>query len=316
MTAGPDIVRYVLDDGVRDVLAKELNSRLADAEPLDPDAHGVILASIGASALLQHLPDELLAELGKFTRGHSSVLVLENLPRYDAPPTPVGGFTPEAALAPVNALQLGLVRLLGTTPFAVPYENRGRVMRNVVPNPAAAGTTSSWGSDAEFFWHTDNPHLPFGEQGRDPRPNVPRHLTFYAIRNDERVPTDVVGVDTVLTRLTPAAREALARPEFEIGAPASVETGAQPALRGAVLEHDGAAPRMRYDHGTTRGLTARAAAALDELTAALRTDDAERFVLRPGDFLLFDNYRVLHRRRAFTPRPAATARWLRRCYAS
>jgi hypothetical protein len=198
----------------------------------------------------------------------------------------------------------------------VPYENRGRLMRNVVPHPASAGTTSSWGSDAEFFWHTDNPHLPFGEPGRDPRPYVPRHLAFYAIRNDERVPTDVMGVDTVLARLTPATREALARPEFEIGAPASIRLGAPPPFRGAVLEHGATAPRMRYDHGSTRGLTARSAAALDELAAALRTEDAERFVLRPGDFLFFDNYRVLHRRRSFTPRPAAGARWLRRCYAS
>jgi alpha-ketoglutarate-dependent taurine dioxygenase len=43
---------------------------------------------------------------------------------------------------------------------------------------------------------------------------------------------------------------------------------------------------------------------------------ARELVLNPGEFLIFDNYRVLHRRRAFTPGPAPTARWLRRCYAS
>ncbi|WP_039933397.1 TauD/TfdA family dioxygenase [Streptomyces viridochromogenes] len=316
MSAGPDIVRYALDDGVRDVLAKELDDRLADAHLLDPDTDGAILATVGASALRQHLPCELVAELGGFRARQGSVLVLQNLPRHDAPPTPVGGFTPEAALAPVNALHLGLVRLLEATPFAVPYENRGRLMRNVVPNPAATGTTSSWGSDAEFFWHTDNPHLPFGEPGHDPRPYVPRHLAFLALRNSERVPTDVVGVDPVLARLAPAVREALTRPEFEIGAPASIKLGAPPPVRGAVLEHSGATARLRYDHGTTRGLTARAAAALDELAEALSGADAEQFVLRPGDFLFFDNYRVLHRRRAFTPGPKAGARWLRRCYAS
>ncbi len=34
-----------------------------------------------------------------------------------------------------------------------------------------------------------------------------------------------------------------------------------------------------------------------------------------GDFHLFDNRRVLHRRVPFTPAAAGRARWLRRCYA-
>ncbi|MET8802912.1 TauD/TfdA family dioxygenase [Streptomyces sp. NPDC004546] len=40
-------------------------------------------------------------------------------------------------------------------------------------------------------------------------------------------------------------------------------------------------------------------------------------MLAPGQFLAFDNYRVLHRRQAFAPaEDEAEARWLRRCYAS
>jgi L-asparagine oxygenase len=34
-----------------------------------------------------------------------------------------------------------------------------------------------------------------------------------------------------------------------------------------------------------------------------------------GDFHIFDNRRVLHRRVPFAPAPDGVARWLRRCYA-
>ncbi|WP_326827467.1 MULTISPECIES: TauD/TfdA family dioxygenase [unclassified Streptomyces] len=317
MTAGPGTARFGLDDGLRDVLAKEVHERIECAEPLAPDTHGAILARIGGHVLERHLPGRVVDGLREFTGSGAPALIIENLPRPEVPPTPVDGFCEEPPLAVINALHLGLVRLLGGVPFAVEYENRGLLMRNVVPNPAAAGTTSSWGADAEFFWHSDNPHLPFGEPGYDPRPFVPRHLAFYAVRNQERVPTEVVPVGEVLSGLDLETRRDLTRPEFEIGPPASTGADAPGPLRDvAVLEAgpDGR-PRIRYDQGTTRGGTARAAAALIRLAEAFENTAAERFALEPGGFLVFDNYRVLHRRRAFVPGPPVTARWLRRCYA-
>jgi hypothetical protein len=308
------VARHELDDGTRDLLGKEVAARVAAAD-LDSDANEAILASIGAHALSEYLPGQFLRALTLYAATGAHALILANLPVQEFPPTPVSGFGTETDLAVTNALHFGLIQILGLTPYAVEYENDGRLIRNVVPNPAASGTTSSWGADSEFSWHTDNPHLPFGGPGLDPRRYVPRYLTFYAVRNDERVPTELAAVADATAALDATATAALRRADFEVGAPASNDT--RHALAGTpVLEHGPDGDRARFDKGTTRALTPSASAALGDWSGALASMPARELVLNPGEFLIFDNYRVLHRRRAFTPGPAPTARWLRRCYAS
>jgi hypothetical protein len=305
--------RHRLEDRVRDLLGKEISERVA-AGDLDSDADEAILASIGAHALNHYLPGEILQSLRLFSATGSHALVLSNLPVQDFPPSPVSGFAEEARLAEINAIHFGLIQLLGTTPFAVGYENSGRLIRNVVPVPGAAGT-SSWGADAEFFWHTDNPHLQFGERGADPRLYVPRYLTFYAVRNDERVPTEIIAIEEVVERLDELTRRRLRSPAYTVGAPASNDTGR--ALSDAsILELSTHGHHVRFDRGTTKAQSPEAREALEIWADVLEEVPAEELVLEPGEFLIFDNYRVLHRRRAFTPGPAPTVRWLRRCYAS
>lgn len=309
-----------LDDGTRDLLGKEIAQRLS-AAVFDPDRDAAILARIGAYALEKLLPAELLSAVRGFTRSGAHALLLDNVPRQPAPRTPVTGFGGEAELAVTNALHLGLIQLLGLTPFAVEYENSGKLVRNVVPNPVAAGKTSSWGSDSEFFWHTDNPHLPFGDPGCDPRPYIPRYLTFCAIRNAERVPTEIMSVEAAVEQLPPETEQLLSSTAYEIAAPDSNDTtadGRRLTLKvAAVLERRASGLRVRFDQGTTRALTTQAADALATWVASLPDSPCWQPVLAPGQFLAFDNYRVLHRRQAFTPaQDDAEARWLRRCYAS
>ncbi|HEX2417999.1 MAG TPA: TauD/TfdA family dioxygenase [Micromonosporaceae bacterium] len=319
MTANVRIVCHRLDNGVRDLLGKEIVERIAVTE-LDSDADEAILAGIGAHSLRRYLPGEILDALRVFTATRSHVLLLRNLPEQDFPPTPVTGFGVETELAVTNALHFGLIQLLGLTPFAVRYENDGRLIRNVVPNPAAAGVTSSWGSDSEFFWHSDNPNLPFGEPGVDPRLFIPGYLTFFVVRNEERVPTDIMAVEDAVAATDPDTLSALRAPDFSVGSAASndVDPYGHPYVMTGVpiLEFDGQGPLVRFDRGSSVGLTEPATAALDRWVAGLTAAPSEQLVMTCGDFLIFDNYRVLHRRGAFTPNPAASARWLRRCYAS
>lgn len=313
------LASHRLDDVTRDLLGKEIAEGVSASE-LNPDEHEAILARIGASALNRYLPGEILHSLNVFPSTAHHALLLRNLPTQDFPPTPVTGFGTETTLAATNALHFGLIQLLRLAPFAVDYENHGRLIRNVVPNPAAAGTTSSWGADAEFFWHTDNPHLPFGDPGGDPRLAVPRYLTFYGVRNDERVPTDVAALDDALRLLDEPTLLRLHDTTFEVGAPASVAADSpapQSTLSGtALLDRRADGTRVRFDRGTTRASTPEGARALGSWVEALAGIDREELVLGPGDFLIFDNYRVLHRRRGFVSAPADRARWLRRCYAS
>lgn len=318
MTSFRRIGRYRIEDGVRDLLGKEFFERVSVTR-LDSDIDDTILAGIGAHALRRYLPGEVLHGIDAFTATGSHAFVLGNLPiQDDLPATPVDGFGDEPELAVMNAIHLGLIRLMHTIPFAVSFENDGRLIRNVVPNPAASGTTSSWGADSEFFWHSDNPHQPFGPPGSDPRPYVPQYLTFFAVRNEERVPTELAAVEDVVVRLDDTTREQLMAPEFEVGAPASnVDGMTRPLKNTPVLDFDANGRyRVRYDRGTTTGLTEAAREALERWCEVLRGVPAEELVLEPGVFMAFDNYRMLHRRRAFTPKPNAAARWLRRCYAA
>ncbi|WP_240204816.1 TauD/TfdA family dioxygenase [Streptomyces actuosus] len=320
MTSVPSLLQFArcrVEDSVRDLLGKEIAARVAETD-LESDLDDAILAGIGAYALRRHLPGDILHHLQVFTAAGSHALLLSNLPAQQFPPTPVSGFGDEAELAVTNAIHLGLIRLLECTPFAVRFENGGRLIRNVVPNPAASGTTSSWGADSEFFWHTDNPHQPFAPPGSDPRLYTPPYLTFYAVRNEERVPTEIAALDDVVVRLDPETRLGLMAADFEVGAPDSNDGEATRSLRGTpVLE---TAPdgrhRARYDRGTTAGRTPEAQKTLDQWCSVLGTVPSAELVLETGDFMVFDNYRVLHRRKAFTPQPATTARWLRRCYAA
>ncbi len=308
------VVRHHLDDRTRDLLHKELTAAVSDIS-LDSDAHEAILAGIGAHALRTHLPGEILQALAFYPATGSHALMLSNLPQQPFPATPRSGFADESTMAVTNALHFGLLQLLSLTPFAVDYENNGLYIRNVAPNPLAAGTTSSWGADSEFFWHTDNPHLPFGGKGVDPRRYIPRYLSFYVVRNDEQVPTEVLAVEDAVAALDDETVRDLQSAHFTVGAPASNDE-VEPLLGVAVLEQSYEGHQTRYDQGTVTGTTPAARAALDLWVRTLRQTDAEEIVLRPGDFLIFDNYRVLHRRQAFQPGPADTARWLRRCYAS
>ncbi|QNP75569.1 TauD/TfdA family dioxygenase [Streptomyces roseirectus] len=316
----PSLLQFTrcrVEDSVRDLLGKEISARVAETD-LESDLDDAILAGIGAHALRRHLPGDILHRVQVFTATGSHALLLSNLPAQQFPPTPVSGFGDEAELAVTNAIHLGLIRLLECTPFAVRFENDGRLIRNVVPNPAASGTTSSWGADSEFFWHTDNPHQPFAPPGSDPRLYTPPYLTFYAVRNEERVPTEVAALDDVVVRLDARTRLGLMAPDFVVGAPDSNDGEATRSLSGAPVLETGpdGRHRARYDRGTTSGRTPEAQKTLDDWSAVLGTIPAAELVLDTGDFLIFDNYRVLHRRKAFTPRPATTARWLRRCYAS
>jgi len=312
------VVRCRLDDGIRDRLGEEIVERV-DGTRLDSDADQAILAGIGARALRRHLPDEIQHSLYTFTDAGRHALVLENLPKQSFPDTPVDGFADEPSLAPTNAIHFGLVQVLGLTPFSVPYENNGCLIRNVVPNPAAAGTASSWGADSEFFWHTDNPHLPFDIRSGDPRVSPPRYLSFYAVRNDEKVPTELAALEDALQRLEPSMQRWLRAPAFEVGPPDSVNDDVTntelPLANIPILEPTGGSERVRYDRGTVKGIVSDAQAAVEGWAGILEDVPALPLVMSPGEFLIFDNHRSLHKRKAFTPAARGSERWLRRCYA-
>ena len=141
-------------------------------------------------------------------------------------------------------------------------------------------------------------------------------MTFYTLRNEEEVATELLIVDQVVSMLSHDVREELHKPQFDVAAPASNDAldGHKMVLPSArVLDWHKRGHRARYDIDTTTGRNDVARRALDVWKDALSRATPISPVLRPGEFLAFDNTRVVHRRLAFTP--ASQARWLRRCYA-
>lgn len=129
--------------------------------------------------------------------------------------------------------------------------------------------------------------------------------------------TDVLLLDAVRERLDAHAFQHLQQPDYQVNPPASNNCK---RLRGVPLIDlvDGQRYfRFNADLSQVFGLTSEAEWALTELKRAIAAaePDSLQFPLTPGSVLVFDNYKVAHRRRCFDPGsdPEKT-RWLRRCY--
>ncbi|MER0244501.1 TauD/TfdA family dioxygenase [Streptomyces sp. HSW2009] len=316
-----------------------------------PDEDPQYYLEQGARLLRSRLSATALAGLERWRGAPTPWLELDGLPQADAEvPTPRDGFCDESLLTVPNLVHFGLLRLLGLEPVAFRWENHGRLLRNVAPSAGAARSQTSWGYATELDWHTDDSvldHAPGGTPGE----SIPHFLTFYGMRNTERVPTWLLPVDEVLAGLPLATISALHQPDFDVSAPesyasygtepeadaetgggagpgadAGADTGAgagvnpagRPPLRtGAPLLWtlpDGSTG-LRYGPGRVSGRTPAARAALDRFVARVAGCEGVPVLVEAGGFHLFDNRRVMHRRLPFEPAAADRARWLRRCYA-
>ncbi|WP_431047071.1 TauD/TfdA family dioxygenase [Streptomyces sp. P1-3] len=285
-----------------------------------PDTEVDLYLEYGAKHLRNHLPAPVLDTLSQWRHTPTAWLTLANLPGPSEPvPTPGDGFCDEALLRTPNLVHFGILRLLGLAPVAYRWENDGRLIRNVAPRAAAARTLTSWGYAQPLDWHTDDSIL-------DHRPNadvaqsIPHYLSFFGMRNQERVPTDLLPVDTVLDALPAGTVQALYRPEFAVAAPESYTNGdsGKPLSRNGVpmvwTLRDGN-PALRYGPGLLAGLTPAAREALARFEEVVADLPGIPVLVEEGGFHIFDNRRVMHRRVPFEPAAEGRARWLRRCYA-
>ncbi|KUJ41375.1 clavaminate synthase [Streptomyces albus subsp. albus] len=290
---------------------------LGDALPdTDPARYG----EYGAKHLRNHLPATVLDALAGWRHSPTPWFTLANLPGPAEPvPTPRDGFSDESRLTTPNLVHFGILRLLGLLPVAYRWENDGRLIRNVAPRAASASSLTSWGYAQPLDWHTDDSVLDHAP-GAGIAEAIPHYLSFFGMRNDEQVPTDLLPVDTVLDALPTATAEALRRPEFTISAPASyraADSGKPLSRTGVPLLWtlpDGNLA-LGYGPGLPAGLTPGAREALARLEECLTGLPGQPVTVQEGGFHIFDNRRVMHRRVPFEPASEGRARWLRRCYA-
>ncbi len=311
--------RIRISDDVKASIFGEFD-RQEDLEGVVPDSDRRAYAEAGAKHLRNQLPAPVLEALTAWCREPAPWLTVTNLPRPPGHvPTPQDGFGDESVLTVANLVQFGMVELLGLLPVAYRWENEGRLIRNVAPRPDSGAAQTSWGSSAPLDWHTDDSVLDHHESAPAAFA-VPHFLTFYGMRNEERVPTELLALDVVLRALPGAVVDALRQPEFNVTAPESYRPceGGGPMRRAGVplvWTLPGGQDAVRYGPGRVLPDTPRAAAALEGFERLLARLPGEPVLIGAGDFHLFDNRRVLHRRVTFRPAPLGAARWLRRCYA-
>lgn len=175
----------------------------------------------GARQLRAWLPAATLERIEAWRADPTPWLELTGLPQAEVEvPTPRDGFCDEALLTVPNLVHFGLLSLLGLEPVAFRWENHGRLIRNVAPSPRAARSQTSWGYATGLDWHTDDSVLDH-RAGGAPTESIPHFLSFYGMRNHERVPTWLLPVDEVLAGLPAATCDALRQPDFDVSAPES-----------------------------------------------------------------------------------------------
>lgn len=318
---GTQIVEFHVPTHVSTSLTKEaidLASRLAT----DIERNADLMGRAGAALLTNHLPrDELRALVALSVPSTTTAVILRRLAELPADDTPTGGFVAASALAAPDILLAGALHIAGTEPVAFPYENRGLIARNVVANPEHRGAASSHGFDVELFWHQDNCGQPFDGEILEgcTLPPMPLQLGFYAIRNDEFVPTRLLPLDTPLASLSERTLLELTCGDYRIGAPASVAAdgfGGEAVDDAPILRFSNGFWEGRYDPFLVTPKTPKAAAANVELILALVQAESHAIgvTLGGGDLMIFKNYRLLHMRVAFSPLQPARSRWLRRFY--
>lgn len=301
-----------------EIRSQELAKQLAasSAQFPDPDAQPACWERAGAAYLRALLGDQTEALARSMSNG--SVLWLRGLAGdLDPGPTPYSGSCSTRPLAMTLMKLFGTIRLLGARASAFEDENDGRLLRHVVAVPAACDTASSQGWKTELPWHMDGAYRPFpGESGIGDYAPPPRWLVFAILRQHPEIPITIASLAEAGRRLSPAAFDALERPEFMVETPDSVPSrrsfGPLPIfirdVRGDLIS--------RFNQAHCRALTERGAAALVELEQAL-TDGGLHVTVHgePGDIVVMDNWRCLHRRSAYRPAWDGRDRWFIRVYA-
>ncbi len=290
-------------------------ARAGRGSPSSPSFYNDVGRHIGA------VPASVRSILDDYrTGGSSSVLVLSGV-RVDAAGcgrTPLSWqeALPDARQEQEEA-QLALLAALLGEPFAWRTIQHGRMVQNLVPMERERTAQSGHGSVA-LEWHTEDG---FHEQRC-------RYLLLLGIRNPDAVPTTVASIRGV--DLSDGHRAVLAQPRFLIRPDpehlrhlTTVSPGSE-ALRRAREMHDHPEPvailfgrpddpHLRIDAPYTTPVPGdrEAAEALAAVVGQLEVAQRD-VVVRKGDVLILDNYRVVHGRRAFEPRFDGTDRWLKR----
>lgn len=279
---------WSINDHSREKIRKELKTALSNGFDRRNPRYSEIIS-------LSDLPIRFLHE--QIFSSERPFAILKNLPidtlsnEWEIGPAPIA-----------EALLVGITQALGLHHFGYPEEKNGEILQDVFPISGLENTLSNAGR-IKFNLHVESPFLP-----RIARPEA---AALLALNNEAKTATRIAIVEEINSQLPKETVETLCQPYFTYRQDDSFSTNRytlhtppSPFLK----KIDGLSESRCAIYTITNNMQAeRALNAWMEVAEA----SALNIVLKPGELLIFNNYRCVHGRGSVEGR-----RWLKRIYGS
>nr|QEO73615.1 Dioxygenase TauD/TfdA [uncultured bacterium] len=305
------VERLILDQTERAAIGKLVDDVYAGQTPWNALAFAQDAATVAES-----LPLRLREFLTRVRGTQAEVAIVSGLPvSDDLVSTPTGwDLAAKTGAGQREELMLLVCASALGDPFAWSDQQSGRMVHDVCPAPGQERSLTSASSEIDLALHTEDVHHPCRGD----------YVALCCLRNPDNVGTTFVRVDNL--DIPDDVRRVLSDERFLFFADDSHEDaeldddetfGGRLANRvnttGSVLFGPAEQPYLRIDVDFAAAPAGDPAAekAIETTFASLR-GSVERVVLRPGDAVFMDNYRVVHGREPFTPRYDGNDRWLKR----
>ena len=327
-------VEYTLPDSVKEEFRRKLVNFKTDIYQncnSHIDESSTVLKSV--------LPVDLVSVIQSMKdRNEPTALVIHNMPIDEyIPPTPQNGNKPpvkqfDKAGKEIydnnskglvsEASILGVAGLLDAIPDFEDQEKDGACIHQIIPrdDPKSKAQESSFGSEIPFEPHTENVYH---------EPPI-KYFALECLRADPKVATSIIFLDDILAFAKDNMPdgmsyewfvEQLYKPQFSMRTGPSFENsdGVQRTLPILSITEKGERLfRLNLNKGRTVGLTPEAIKIINFFknifaNQSFKENYITKIYLQTGDFLLFNNWEVMHARDAFKI-DQDNWRWLQRCY--
>lgn len=205
-------------------------------------------------------------------------------------PAPMIGLRGMPKAEPVAAIVATALGTLRGEVFQYSEQNGGELTARIAPDPLAPADSNA--SAKPFGYHSDDAAVP--------APYRTREIALYGVRNTAATTTGFVRADALYDAAPAHVREIACQPRFSMRAPRSFGLGGDHWMHNLPIFSFDAAGRVEIAWPTYATVPsfdgdAQAARVLETLKALLPAL-AVHIPVGPGDWLLFDNSRMLHGR--------------------
>ncbi len=266
--------------------------------------------------LVKHLGNTIIQEIKlSYENNCIGFILIEGLANdVFIPPTPYVTNVDFTEVTVISAINLALCKLLKVYPVTYQGENNGELFRHVMPIQANINGKTSQGSKYPLGMHVDNCYLPLTpENERSYYSACPEFMSLFGLRHNVSLPTKIIILDEVLSKLGNRIIAQLKKPEYIVSKPDSFSSGAKFYLPLLVEDNDGIF-YGRFDQDFVHPTSNKSEYALNCFIEELHNSTPHNILVKSGDCLLLKNQRVMHGRDGFLPKFDGTDRWMLRVF--